>query len=97
MPLSEKSELETILKIFLDAKLELKKKDDPFSIAILNNMVGMQNEALNSLEKACRDKEYDIPRVITVPELENFHSNPRFWALVDTMNLMPYFNKPSEY
>jgi TolB-like protein/Tfp pilus assembly protein PilF len=80
-----------VLNLFLNARLEHGKQGNPFLIATLNNMLGKQNEALTSLEGACRERESDIPRMISIPEFENLHSHPRFHALVDTMNLRPYF------
>ncbi|WP_167618501.1 helix-turn-helix domain-containing protein [Maribellus sediminis] len=95
-PLYESSGINSVLKMFLDARLELGNEDDHFLIPILATKLGMQNEALTYLEKACAEKTRDIPRMIRKPELEVLYSNPRFVALVDTMNLSPYFQKLSE-
>lgn len=95
-PVYENSGINSVLKLYLSVTLEQKNPDDPFLISMLNNMLGKQTEALNYLEKACREKNRDIPRMIRRPEFENLHSNPRFQALVDTMNLRSYFPKPSK-
>jgi len=65
-------------------------------VAYLYNKLGMQNEALSMLEMACRERFCDIPRRIRVPEYGNLHTDPRFQAMVDTMNLRPYFQISSE-
>ncbi len=72
----------------------LKRKK--IDLALLYARLGMKNEALDCLEKECREREKDIPRMIRNPGFENLHSNPRFQALVDTMNLRPYFPKPAK-
>jgi len=84
-----------VLKLYLAATLEQCETDSPFLIPSLNARLGMPNEALTYLEKEYRVNEMDISRMIRMPELENLYSDPRFQAMVDTMNLRPYFQKPS--
>jgi TolB-like protein/AraC-like DNA-binding protein len=90
--LYETSGIVGVLKLFLDARSEIENEDDVFLIPSLNIKLGMRNEALTYLERACAEKDRDIPRMIRKPEFESLHSNPRFQALVDTMNLRPYFH-----
>ncbi|WP_340113191.1 helix-turn-helix domain-containing protein [Maribellus mangrovi] len=95
LPAYKSSGMNGVLKLLLKANLEL-KYPDLRSIASIYNMLGMQNEALTYLEKACRIGQYDVPRIIRYSKLENLYSEPRFQALVDTMNLRLYFPKPSK-
>jgi len=90
-PLYESSGVNGVLQLLLNVRTKLGNEDDHFLVPILYNKLGMQNEALTYLENACRERDRDIPRMIRKPEFENLHSNPRFLALVDTMNLTPYF------
>lgn len=85
------SGINDVLNLFLHTTLEYGTPDNWLLVASLNNLLGRQNEALTNLEIACRERNSDIPRMIHIPELESLHSNPRFQALVDTMNLRPYY------
>lgn len=95
IPVYKNSGLNGILKLYLEA-IQNDGRTDLFSPAILYMKLGMPKEALHYLEMACREGVWDVPRMIRIPEFENLHSNPRFQALVDTMNLRPYFSKPSK-
>ena len=91
----ESSGKDGLISLLLDVTLK-KKKQNLRLLADLYNLLGMKGEALLCLERACRERESDIPRIIRKPQFENLHSNPRFQALVDTMNLRPYFAESSE-
>ncbi len=93
-PAYETSGINSVLTLYLDAIYQQNEIDPLFLIPLLNNRLGMSDKALTLLERACRESRADIPRMIRYPEFENLHSNPRFQALVDTMNLRPYFPKP---
>jgi hypothetical protein len=81
--------------LYLQASLK-ERNTDSYVLAALFTRMGKQEKAMSYLEKACREREADVPRIIRRQEFENLHSNPRFQALVDTMNLRPYFSRLSK-
>jgi tetratricopeptide (TPR) repeat protein len=95
-PAYEASGINGVLTLYREAMLEQEVFNPIFLTPILNIRLGMNDKALTLLEIACRERRADIPRMIRYPEFENLHSNPRFQAMVDTMNLRPYFPKPGK-
>jgi len=90
-PTYESSGINGVLQLLLNARFKLGNEDDHFLIPIIYTKLGMHNEALTYLEKACANKDRDIPRMIRKPEFEILYPDHSFQALVDTMNLRPYF------
>jgi len=86
-PVYKTSGMNGILKLILDANLKEHKNACP---AELYARLGMNNEALDCLERRCRKGNVNSRSIIR-PEFESLHSNPRFQALVDSMNLRTYF------
>ena len=87
-PIYETSGITGVLKLYLETILKENKNACP---AKLFSILGMKEEALACLEKRCISGISAIPRMIQEPEYESLYSEPRFQALVDTMNLRPYF------
>ena len=85
-----------VLKFYLEFILIMQGDLTQRLLPILYARLGMQNEALDYLEKGCRNGVKDFQESVGRREFENLHSNPRFQALIDTMNLRPYFPKPSK-
>ena len=94
-PIYETSGINGVIRLFLDAIL-VNKNPDLRLVASLYNRLEMHDEALNWLERSCRENFADVSRNIRRSEFESLHSDPRFLALVDTMNLRPYFQVQSE-
>ena len=91
-PVYETSGFNGVLKFFLEVILKENKIACPADIYAI---LGMKKEALDCLERRCRNN-LGAAGIIRRPEYESLYSEPRFQALVDTMNLRPYFPKPSK-
>ena len=92
-PVYKTSGIQGVLKFCLEVTLKEDKNACP---AGLYARLGMKDQALECLEKSCRNLSTPVPLIIRRPELDILHSEPRFLSLVDTMNLRPYFPIPSK-
>ena len=84
-----------LLELYLEA-IDREENERLFLQAALCARLGRKSQALDYLEKACREGVRDVPRIIRRPEYESLHSMARFQSLIDTMNLRPYFSERSE-
>jgi len=59
----------------------------PVNIALVNNGLKDQNEAIAQLEKACDDRDVRLTFLKVEPRWDSFRSNPRFNAILKRIGL----------
>jgi serine/threonine-protein kinase len=59
----------------------------PVNIALVNNGLKDQNEAIAQLEKACDDRDVRLTFLKVEPRWDSFRSNPRFVAILKRIGL----------
>jgi len=58
-----------------------------FHVALFYAVLKDKNKALEWLEKAYKDRSFDLTSIKVEPILDNLHSDPRFTALLKKMGL----------
>jgi TolB-like protein/class 3 adenylate cyclase/Flp pilus assembly protein TadD len=59
----------------------------PVNIALVYNGLGVQDEALAQLERACDERDVRLPALKVDPRWDSFRSNPRFVAILKRIGL----------